>query len=227
MLAITFLTAYVCSEYQCAMHVNVTGTRQHNGIEYSELHPERDRIHDTGKILEVLAGSCTTVGNKPLRILEIGGNDYSRLAAAKDWHYETIDVEYTQAGTGGHTSMGGHSVQAKTTHTYNGRHLSFSPNSFDIVLISFVLHHAAENTLFLLHQVGNKHPCLLMLRTDPFLRQVRSIASSFVVIGEDIADQHYPVAWHQRNYDHQPGGIFRCVKSLIHINKIINSSSDE
>ena len=51
---------------------------------------------------------------------------------------------------------------------YDGRSLPFGEDAFDVVILSFVLHHAAENTLVL-------------------LRQVRTIASSWLLVGEDVA----------------------------------------
>ena len=37
------------------------------------------------------------------------------------------------------------------------------------------------------------------------LSQVRSISTSFVVVGEDLASHAHPLVWHQRNFDHHPG----------------------
>ena len=117
------------------------------------------------------------------RVLDIGGKDFEALARTRAWNYVSIDLEKPQrVGTGGH--------QAGTTFTYDGTTLPFTASSFDLVNVGFVLHHAAENTLGL-------------------LRQIKAISTKYVLVGEDIADQHYPQAWHRRNFEHHPGGMFR------------------
>lgn len=117
------------------------------------------------------------------RVLDIGGNDFTPLAETMGWDYVTIDLAEPQpVGTGGH--------QSGTTLTYDGKTLPFGPSSFDLINVGFVLHHAAENTLGI-------------------LRQIKDISRRYVLVGEDIADQHYPTEWHERNFAHHPGGIFR------------------
>jgi hypothetical protein len=74
--------------------------------------------------------------------------------------------------------------------TYDGRKLPFSHNEFDLIIVNFVLHHASNNTLFLLEQIKN-------------------ISSKYILIGEDLSELNYDLSWHKRNYDHQPGGIYR------------------
>ena len=39
--------------------------------------------------------------------------------------------------------------------------------------------------------------------------KVRAVSSCAVLVGEDLATQHHPVTWHRRNFEHQPGGVFR------------------
>ena len=63
-------------------------------------------------------------------------------------------------------------------------------HKFDLVIVNFVLHHASNNTLFL-------------------LEQIRNISSKYILIGEDLSELNYDLKWHHRNYIHQPGGIFR------------------
>ena len=116
-------------------------------------------------------------------VLDIGGVDFEVTAAKHDWHYVTIDLAEPQnVGTGGH--------QRHTTMTYDGRTLPFEEKTFDLVNVGFVLHHASENTL-------------------PLLQQISKIARRYITIGEDVAEQNYPMEWHRRNWEHHPGGIFR------------------
>lgn len=144
------------------------------------LDSHTDRILDTTRILEALAPRQ----RRSWRILDIGGFDFAEAAERHGWVYESIDLaEAQQHGTGGH--RGGF-----TTHTYNGRDLPFRKGAFDVVILSFMLHHAGENTLRL-------------------LQQVHHVAKSFVLVGEDLTGLEYPLGWHQRNYDHQPGGMYR------------------
>lgn len=117
------------------------------------------------------------------KILDIGGVDFMTAAASKGWEYVTIDLQEPQSmGTGGY--------QSSTVLKYDGKTLPFEANTFDLVNVGFVLHHASENTLGL-------------------LRQIKSISRKFVIIGEDIAAQDYPMSWHERNWRHHPGGLFR------------------
>jgi len=149
------------------------------------LSPDVDRIQDTARILEALAARLShSRPGTSMRVLDIGGNDFYGLAVRHGWSYETIDLEAEQEhGTGGHRGYA-------TARVYDGRNLPFEEDSFDVVIIGFVLHHAADNTLHI-------------------LKQVRSISTSFVVVGEDLASHAHPLVWHQRNFDHHPGGIFR------------------
>lgn len=119
-------------------------------------------------------------------MLDIGGVDFAKMAAEAGWHYNSIDIEIPQQhGTGGY--------QSDAQLTYDGRNLPFEKDSYDVVNVGFVLHHAAQNTL-------------------PLLMQVARIARKYVLIGEDVADVDYPLAWHERNHQHQPGGIFRSMQ---------------
>lgn len=139
------------------------------------------RLIDTARILvDLTRGSGV---ERLWRILDVGGKDFAKLAHLAGWCYTSIDLNRPQQhGTGGY--------QEGTDLTYDGKTLPFEEDSFEIVILSFVLHHAADNTLAL-------------------LRQVRSISNSFVIIGEDLSSLDHPLVWHQRNQNHQPGGIFR------------------
>jgi SAM-dependent methyltransferase len=117
------------------------------------------------------------------RVLDIGGIEYEGLARQYGWQYVSVDLESPQTvGTGGY--------QHEASVKYDGKTLPFEPGSFDLVIVGFVLHHAAENTLGL-------------------LQQIKAISRRHVLVGEDVADQHYPPAWHERNFAHHPGGVFR------------------
>uniref|UniRef100_A0A7S4HFX0 Methyltransferase type 11 domain-containing protein n=1 Tax=Prymnesium polylepis TaxID=72548 RepID=A0A7S4HFX0_9EUKA len=124
-----------------------------------------------------------------LRVLDVGGGKghYAAFAEQQGWEYSTIDVETPSTrGSGFNHEWGLH----RNSLTYDGRKLPFGAASFDLVIVNFVLHHAAENTI-------------------PLLQQIRDIATSFVIIGEDLASQDHPLVWHQRNFEHQPDGVFR------------------
>jgi len=87
------------------------------------------------------------------------------------------------------TGHGGYNVHEEGL-IYDGETLPFEPLSYDIVIIGYVLHHAAQNTLGL-------------------LKQVHAIARSDVLILEDLGSPDYPTSWLLRNASHQPGGVFR------------------
>ena len=150
-----------------------------------DLHHTTHRLIDTGLLLVELAARMPHPPEKalPVRVLDVGGTDFGRLAHEAGWEYVTIDLAEPQTeGTGGH--------QSRAQLFYDGHTLPFGTDAFDIVILSFVLHHAADNALAL-------------------LRQSRDIASSWVVVGEDLAALEHPRAWHERNFAHEPGGIFR------------------
>ena len=137
---------------------------------------------------------------KQLRVLDVGGITFGNLAKLYGWKYASVDIEASLS-----TGNGGHMQHADLF--YDGRNLPFGEDSFDIVILSFVLHHAAENTL-------------------PLLRQVRAIATSFVIIGEDLMTLEHHPDWLRRLYDHQPGGLYRsdeewrtlfCLHDLRHV----------
>ncbi|QDT09621.1 class I SAM-dependent methyltransferase [Planctomycetes bacterium K23_9] len=117
------------------------------------------------------------------RILDIGGNEYQSFCQEQGIEYTMLNLASPQrTGTGGYHGGG---------MTYDGRTLPFpAGETFDLVILNFVLHHAAENAL-------------------PILRQVKEIAARYVLIGEDLTGIDYAASWHDRNHKHQPGGVFR------------------
>jgi SAM-dependent methyltransferase len=123
---------------------------------------------------------CLT-GNE--RVLDVGGSDFVEDFRYSPVHYDMIDVEKPLKGEGGHNAH-------PEGFTYDGCTLPFPEGSYDIVHVSFVLHHAAQNTI-------------------PLLKQIRSIATSDVIILEDLCSPAYPRKWTQRCAAHQPGGMFR------------------
>lgn len=135
------------------------------------------KLRTQSLLTTLLAGIATPT------VLDIGGKDYEGYARANGWLYHSIDLDVPQGvGTGKH--------QKDTTYTYDGKTLPFSAGSYDLILLSFVLHHASENTLTL-------------------LKQCKQISRQYVIVGEDVAAQDYPMKWHERNWVHHPGGIFR------------------
>ena len=116
------------------------------------------------------------------KILDIGGNNYIDFCKNNKYEYTMIDLKSPQkTGDGGYYSGG---------LTYDGRNLPFKKNQFDLVIVSFVFHHASNNTLFL-------------------LKQIKDISSKYILVGEDLSELNYPLEWHKRNFNHQPGGVFR------------------
>ena len=116
------------------------------------------------------------------KILDIGGNNYVDFCKNNKYEYTMIDLKSPQeTGNGGYYPGG---------LTYDGRNLPFKKNQFDLVIVSFVFHHASNNTLFL-------------------LKQIKDISSKYILVGEDLSELDYPMEWHKRNFEHQPGGIFR------------------
>ena len=120
----------------------------------------------------------------PKKLLDIGGADYLNLCKKNNIEYTSINlITPQQNGTGGYHKN-------ETTMLYNGRDLPFPKNSFDLIVINFVLHHASNNTLYL-------------------LQQVKDIAIKYILIGEDLSEIDYDIKWHNRNHTHQPGGLYR------------------
>jgi SAM-dependent methyltransferase len=116
------------------------------------------------------------------KILDIGGNNFAKFCQQKKFEYTCIDLCKPQDyGTGGY--FGG-------DITYNGRDLPFKCNSFDVIIISFVLHHAGSDTFHLLNQI-------------------KDITKNYIIICEDLNANNYPITWHKRCFTHQNNGLFR------------------
>lgn len=117
-------------------------------------------------------------------ILDIGGNNFKSYCYDTGKSYTCIDLERPQK-----TGQGGY-FKDKDGLTYDGRNLPFGENTFDLVIVNFVLHHASNNTLFL-------------------LEQIKKISKKYIIIGEDLSELDHDLNWHKRNFIHQPGGMFR------------------
>ena len=117
-------------------------------------------------------------------ILDLGGASFPEKFSGGSVKYDMIDLNRKLA-----TGRGGYNAH-KEGLTYDGDTLPFEPLTYDIVIVGFVLHHAAQNTLGL-------------------LKQVHVIACSDVLILEDLSSPDYPRSWLLRNASHQPGGVFR------------------
>lgn len=130
---------------------------------------------------EIIVGLHLEKGSK---ILDIGGNDYKNLCTKLNYKYIMLDLEKPQ-----NTGLGGYNKD-KDGLTYDGRNLPFNKKEFDMVIVNFVFHHASNNTFAL-------------------LRQIKEIAKKYILVGEDLAELNYEIGWHKRNFEHQPGGIFR------------------
>ena len=147
----------------------------HNIIHFSKVSSVQDRINKTMEIILKL---------NPSTILDIGGKDYMQFCLNHNINYTCIDLQTPQK-----TGEGGYNKD-KNGLTYDGRNLPFNSNEFDLIIVNFVLHHASNNTLFLLDQIKN-------------------ISKKYILIGEDLSELNYDIKWHYRNYKHQPGGVFR------------------
>ena len=116
------------------------------------------------------------------RILDFGGNQFSEYCKKNNYIYTMIDLEKPQKnGTGGYFGGG---------LTYDGRTIPFEKDSFDVIIISFVLHHASSNCIHL-------------------LKQLKNITTNYLIICEDLCGIDYPIKWHERCFKHQKEGIFR------------------
>lgn len=144
-------------------------------IHFPRVSSVTDRIERTKNII---------LGLNPTRILDIGGNNYKDFCVKNSINYVCIDLVNPQK-----TGQGGYHKDNDGL-TYDGRNLPFNKDEFDLIIVNFVLHHAANNTLFLLEQIKN-------------------ISSKYILIGEDLSELNYDLKWHRRNYIHQPGGVFR------------------
>ena len=93
-----------------------------------------------------------------------------------------LDLDKPQNnGTGGYFGGG---------LTYDGRNIPIEKDSFDVIIISFVLHHTSSNCIHL-------------------LKQLKNITTNYLIICEDLCGIDYPIKWHERCFYHQKEGIFR------------------
>lgn len=147
-----------------------------------------DRIEKTKDIINDI---------KPNSILDIGGNNYKLFCSKNNIKYVCIDLTSPQK------IKHGNYCKDNDQLTYDGRNLPFKKNEFELIIVNFVLHHASDNTFFLLEQIKN-------------------ISSKYVLIGEDLSELNYSIKWHNRNHQHQPGGIFRSDEEWQKIFKLYN-----
>ena len=130
-------------------------------------------ITDSLDSLNLLEGS---------RILDFGGNQFKTYCKDNKFIYNTLDLETPQKnGTGGYFGGG---------LTYDGRNIPLENDSFDVIIVSFVLHHTSSNCIYLLQQLKN-------------------ITTKYLIICEDLCGINYPLKWHERCFNHQKEGIFR------------------
>jgi SAM-dependent methyltransferase len=135
-----------------------------------------------------------SVGSK---ILDVGGNNFTEYCRTKGFIYTKVDLETPQrVGTGGYFGD-------EDSIKYDGRNLPFSDKSYDCVIVSFVLHHASENTLHL-------------------IKSIMGISRKYIIIGEDLCSLAHPLKWQHRCFEHQPGGIFRSDEEWRTIFKLYN-----
>ncbi len=146
-------------------------------VHFPSTHNIADRITRTQDII-------LSLNPKISSLLDIGGTDFFGFSKTQSISYTSINLETPlQSGTGGYKKL-------PTTLTYDGRNLPFTKDSFELVLVNFVFHHASNNTLFLLNQI-------------------KDISSRYILIGEDLSELEYDTKWHNRNHHHQPGGLYR------------------
>jgi SAM-dependent methyltransferase len=119
---------------------------------------------------------------KGARILDFGGNQFSEYCKKNNYIYSMLDLDKPQNnGTGGYFGGG---------LTYDGRNIPIEKDSFDVIIISFVLHHTSSNCIHL-------------------LKQLKNITTNYLIICEDLCGIEYPITWHERCFYHQKEGIFR------------------
>jgi SAM-dependent methyltransferase len=137
-----------------------------------------DRLRRTENIIRQLDVSS---------VADIGGADYYNLCKSNNIEYVSLNIEEPQK-----TGQGGYH-RAEYTVTYDGKNIPLDKNSYELVIVNFVLHHAPDETLNL-------------------IEQIRDISKRYVIVGEDISGLDHEIEWHVRNFHHQPGGLFRSDK---------------
>ena len=130
-------------------------------------------------IEEVVNGLQLKSGSK---ILDFGGNNFKKYCEQNNFHYDMLDLEKPQKnGTGGYFPG---------NLTYDGRDIPIKNETYDVIIVSFVLHHTSSNTIHL-------------------LKQLKNITKKHLIICEDLCGLEYPLKWHERCFTHQKEGIFR------------------
>ena len=139
-------------------------------IHFPKTNNWRDRIAKTMDIITSLQLPPQS------KILDIGGKDYFNYCKKNNFQYTMIDLE-TPLTTG----LGGYNGDENGL-LYDGRNLPFEEESFDLIIVGFVFHHASNNTLFL-------------------LKQIKNIAKKYIIVGEDLAELSYHLEWHHKSQD--------------------------
>jgi SAM-dependent methyltransferase len=148
-------------------------------------HRETDLLYEPANILRLpyITKALNDLNlHEGTKILDFGGNQFKQYCNDKKFIYEMIDLEKPQDnGTGGYYGGG---------LTYDGRNIPIKNDSFDVIIISFVLHHTSSNAIYL-------------------LKQLKNITTKYLIICEDLCGIEYPLKWHERCFYHQKEGIFR------------------
>ena len=103
-----------------------------------------------------------------------------------------VDDQGTNRGLGSDaTALFARSFEAFTTehpvHLFDGRTLDLPSDSYDVALLTYVLHHAAGDTIAL-------------------LQEARRVARKYVIVLEDVIDSEDDA---KNAFDHEPRGTFR------------------
>ena len=148
----------------------------------------QDRIN---RVANILLDLGLTNGST---ILDVGGSEYKSFCEKNQWKYTTANLNQAMNGVL-------YNVLPDTV-LYDGLNLPFESNSFEVVVVNFVLHHA-EDAIGLLQQIAN-------------------ITKKYIIVGEDLCDVTYPKKWILRNHEHQMGGNFRSDREWRHIFKLLD-----
>lgn len=103
-----------------------------------------------------------------------------------------VDDQGTNRGLGSQAeALFARSFEVFTTehpvHTFDGRTLDLPSDSYDVALLTYVLHHAAGDTIAL-------------------LQEARRVARKYVIVLEDVIDSEDDA---KNAFDHEPRGTFR------------------
>ncbi len=122
--------------------------------------------------------------------LDVGaGNGEITSYLGNEYNLKGVGIDVKPPKENEWAEWGGRRENIHDISVFDGRHLPFKNDTFDLVIFNMVLHHAADNAAALLHGASRVSKCFILLLEDISVPSSKKITT--------------------RHHNHDPKGIFR------------------